>query len=159
LLEADVACELHIYGAPHHDNLATDQELDRRLLPLTAARAAVRHGEVADGAAAMQELDILAAPSTRPDPFPLSVLEAMAAGLAVVATDVGGHREAVTDGVDGLLVPPDDIEALTASLQRLIEDESLLGDLGRAARTVVAEKFSIETYSTGIVAAAGAVLR
>src|SRR5207249_37244 len=56
---------------------------------------------------------------TRWEGFPLSTIEAMRAGLPVVASDVGGVREAVQDGVTGLLTPPCDVPAFRNALQRM----------------------------------------
>jgi glycosyltransferase involved in cell wall biosynthesis len=58
----------------------------------------------------------------------------MAEGLPVVAAAAGGPTEIVTDGVDGLLTPPGDVDALAGSLQRLAADEQLRSRLGAAAR-------------------------
>ena len=66
--------------------------------------------------------------------LPIALLEAMAAGLAVVATDVEGVREAVTDGREGLVVPPGDPEALAAALERVVGDAGLRRRLAAAAR-------------------------
>ena len=63
--------------------------------------------------------------STIPEPFGAVVLEGMDAGCAVVATRPGGPAEIITDGVDGLLVPCGDVEALEAALRRLKDDEGL----------------------------------
>ena len=65
---------------------------------------------------------------------PLVVLEAMARGLAVVATSVGGVPELVDDGRTGLLVPPRDPDALAAALRRVLDDAGLRARLGAAAR-------------------------
>jgi glycosyltransferase involved in cell wall biosynthesis len=67
------------------------------------------------------------------EPFGMTIVEAMALGKAVVATRVGGPLEIVTDGVDGLLVPPGDAAALAAALSRLA-DAGLRRRLGSAAR-------------------------
>ncbi len=73
--------------------------------------------------------------------LPLSVLEAMAAGLPVVSTNVGGLSEAVEDGVTGLLVPPGDAHALAAAIDRVLSDDELAARLGAAACTRVAQRF------------------
>ena len=73
--------------------------------------------------------------SSRSEGLPISVLEAMAAGLPVIASDVGGLREQVEDGVTGLLVPAGDVAALATALERLVGDPQLrrvMGDAGRA---------------------------
>jgi D-inositol-3-phosphate glycosyltransferase len=74
----------------------------------------------------------------------LALLEAMAAGLPVIATAVGGTPEAVTEGVTGLLIPPQDAEALAGALERLLSDPTWGQKLGENARKMVAEKFSLE---------------
>lgn len=73
-----------------------------------------------------------------------TLLEAMASGLPVVATRVGGTPEVVEDGQSGLLFAPRDVAALTGHLERLMKDNELRGRLGRAARTRVVTRFSLE---------------
>jgi glycosyltransferase involved in cell wall biosynthesis len=67
--------------------------------------------------------------------MPLALLEAMAAGLPVIATSVGDVPQAVHDGNTGLLVPPADPDALATALNRIITDAALRQRLGPAART------------------------
>jgi glycosyltransferase involved in cell wall biosynthesis len=74
--------------------------------------------------AAMREYDVLVLPSLT-EGLPLVLLEAMSNGLAVVASNVGGIPEIVTDTVNGLLVPPGDAAALAGALNRLADDEEL----------------------------------
>ncbi|HET9471952.1 MAG TPA: glycosyltransferase family 4 protein, partial [Usitatibacter sp.] len=76
--------------------------------------------------------------------LPVSLLEAMAAGCAVVATRVGGIPDLVEDGVNGLLVPPRDPAALARALRTLLDDPELASRLGRAARATVAERYTLE---------------
>lgn len=73
-----------------------------------------------------------------------TLLESMAAGVPVVATRVGGTPEAVTDGEQGLLVPPGDSEALAAAISRVLSDPLLATRLGDNGRRRVAEEFSFE---------------
>jgi glycosyltransferase involved in cell wall biosynthesis len=79
------------------------------------------------------------------DGIPNVVLEAMAAGVAVVATDVGGIHEVVVDGRTGLLCPAGDVDRIASSLARLLADSALRAALGRAARAAVVERFDTQT--------------
>jgi glycosyltransferase involved in cell wall biosynthesis len=77
--------------------------------------------------------------------LPLSILEAMAAGKPVIATNIGGTNEAVIDGQTGLLVPPADPPALAAAIRKLIENPLLAGKLAAAGKEQVQREFSVET--------------
>lgn len=84
--------------------------------------------------------DIFVLPS-RWEGNPMSVMEAMAAGLPVVATAVGGVPELVQDGTTGLLVPNEDTEALAQALQRLVDNPDLRATMGNHARRVAQKRF------------------
>jgi len=90
--------------------------------------------------------DVFAAPNVGGESFGLILAEAMAAGVPVVATDIPGFDEVVSDGVDGLLVPPRDAEALAAAIARVLEEPGL------AARLAVAGRSKAETLSWDRVA-------
>ena len=72
------------------------------------------------------------------------VLESMAAGAPIVATRVGGTPEAISDGVNGLLVPPGDPRAMASAIAALLRDQSRARRLGDAARQSICERFSME---------------
>jgi glycosyltransferase involved in cell wall biosynthesis len=74
---------------------------------------------------------------------PLALLEAMAAELPSVATDVANHRYLATDGLEALLVPAADPQALGAAIVRLLEDSELATRLGQAARSRAESNFSL----------------
>ena len=76
--------------------------------------------------------------------LPMALLEAMAAGCPVVASAVGGIPDVVADGVNGLLVPPNDPRALQAAIARLLSDPALARRLGAAARDTVASRYTVE---------------
>jgi len=91
-------------------------------------------GFVDDVAAEMEKMAIVVHASVVPEPFGQVVVEAMAMGRPVVASGAGGPAEVIDDGVNGLLHPPGDVEALAVSLKRLAADPQLrrrLGDAGR----------------------------
>ncbi|HEX2221769.1 MAG TPA: glycosyltransferase [Candidatus Limnocylindria bacterium] len=102
-------------------------------------RFAGRRDEVS---AITAELDIVVLPSLR-EAQGISLLEGMARARPVVATAVGGIPEVVTDGVDGLLVPPRDPAALADALVRLARSPALRRRLGEAGRRTVEERFSL----------------
>jgi glycosyltransferase involved in cell wall biosynthesis len=84
--------------------------------------------------------------SSTSEGLPLSILEAMAAALPVVATSVGGVPEAVEEGETGLLVPPRDPVRLAAALERLLVDPPLRRRLGANGRARVRERFGLEVF-------------
>jgi glycosyltransferase involved in cell wall biosynthesis len=88
--------------------------------------------------------DAMCVPSTRPDPFPNSALEAAAAGCAVVAANHGGAPEIVEDGRTGLLFEPSDHRALADTLAKLAADPGLRARLGSAAAKEVPARFTPE---------------
>jgi phosphatidylinositol alpha-mannosyltransferase len=78
--------------------------------------------------------EVFVSPAFGQESFGIALVESMAAGLPVVATDIPGYREVVSDGVEGLLVPPRDPEALAAGLVRAMTEPGLAGRLGEAGR-------------------------
>ncbi len=80
--------------------------------------------------------------------LPLSILEAMAMGVPVIATPVGGIPEIINDGEQGLLVPPRDAAAVAAALRRLAADKPLRAALGQGGRDRIAAKFSLHGMIT-----------
>ena len=119
---------------------------DRPLLAPAAAAAGVElAGERDDVPAVLAASDVFVLPSFS-EGMPMSVLEAMAAGLPVVASAVGGVPELVDDDVTGLLVPPGDETALAGALERALGDMALRRRLGAAGRTRVEEHFALDAF-------------
>jgi glycosyltransferase involved in cell wall biosynthesis len=98
-----------------------------------------------DVAALLAQADVFVLP-TRSEGMPLSVLEAMAAELPVVASAVGGVPELVRDGETGALVPPADPAALAHALAPLVADPDLRARLGRAGRERAEHRFSLQRF-------------
>ena len=103
-------------------------------------------------------LDLVALPSSE-ESLPLSLLEAMAAGLPVVATTAGGIPECVADGETGTLVPPADVDALAEAIIPLLRDPSLRRRYGEAGRRRVREHFSPEVQTARIESVFASVVR
>lgn len=91
----------------------------------------------------LKSLDVFCLPSYANEGVPQAVLQAMLTGLPVVTTPVGSIAEVVTDGVTGLIVPPEQPQALTAALRRLIDEPALAAALGEAARATAAARFGL----------------
>lgn len=126
---------LLVGGGPLHDTLAArirELKLDERALLL---------GERSDVAALMKAADLLVAPSLR-EGMSNVILEAMALGLPVLATRVGGTPEVIEDGRHGVLVDPTDTQALADSMLQLIDDPVRRQAIGQAGRQKVLEQYS-----------------
>lgn len=118
---------------------------DRARLSSCAERGVVRRlGYVTDMPALLRGTHIYTLPSYYREGMPVSVLEAMSAGLAVVTTDAVGCRETVVHEQSGLLVPVKDAAALASALERLVADPELRLRFGRAARRRVEDVFAVE---------------
>ncbi|MDE2028380.1 MAG: glycosyltransferase [Candidatus Omnitrophica bacterium] len=92
----------------------------------------------------LRSLDIFAL-SSLTEGVPLTILEAMASGVPVVATNVGGNGEIIENNVTGLLVPAGDAGAFEKALRRLLEDRDLAGRLAKSAHERVSERYSLNT--------------
>ena len=90
-----------------------------------------------------QIFDVFAFASHR-EAMSITLLEAMAAGCAIVATDIKGNREMIEDGVNGLMVPPANPERLADKMLRLLKDRGYAASLGRAARHDYETKYTDE---------------
>jgi glycosyltransferase involved in cell wall biosynthesis len=93
------------------------------------------------------------------EPFGLVMIEAMACGTPVIATRFGSVPEVVVDGETGLLVPPGDVAALRAALERLLGDADLRRRLGAAARERIRERFAWDAVTDATIAVYESALR
>jgi glycosyltransferase involved in cell wall biosynthesis len=97
-----------------------------------------------DPAEVLASVDAVAVPSTRPDPLPNSAIEALAAGLPVVAAAHGGLTEIVRDRSTGILVRPGDPKALAKALRELADDPDRRTRMGEAAAADARQRFGLE---------------
>jgi glycosyltransferase involved in cell wall biosynthesis len=98
-------------------------------------------GGMPDARGHLERADVFVLPS-RSEGFSNAILEAMACSLPVIATDVGGNAEAVLDGVNGYIVPPEDPVALAQRIGQLVGDPEVARRMGAAGRVRAEEKFS-----------------
>ncbi len=73
------------------------------------------------------------APSIWPEPLGMVIIEALSKGKAVISTNLGGPTDAIEDGINGFLVPPNDVNALNTAMRKLISDDALRSRMGQAA--------------------------
>lgn len=95
-------------------------------------------------------LDVVVHASTIPEPFGQVIIEGMAAGKPVIATRGGGPNEIVIDGVSGVLIPMNDVDALASAMRKLLSDADLRERLGAGGRQRVQEAFRIETTANKV---------
>lgn len=139
--------------------LAPEKGIDE----FVAATAGLPH-EIVSGAppselgARYERAALVVCPSRR-EGYGVVAREAMAWGRPVVASAVGGLADAVEDGVDGLLVPPGDVQALRGAIERLLADGELRARLGAAAREKARAQWSWEAATQALLDAYEAPLR
>jgi glycosyltransferase involved in cell wall biosynthesis len=136
-------------GAPLFGNEAYEQRLRSRAKELGVADRVLFAGHRRDVPRVLAAIDVLAYTSVEKDNCPLALLEAMAAGLPVVAFDIEGVRLVLPDPEDGLLVSVGDTDALAASIQRILADPKLRQDLSQGARRRAVDAFSLKKHVAG----------
>ena len=121
------------------------RELEEQIRRLGLNAWVVLHGAEPDPAWLYHAFDIVASASES-EGLPNGLLEAAAASLPIVATDAGGTREVVDDGVSGLLVPVNDIERLTQALRSLIQDPASRREMGAAGQRHARANFGMGRF-------------
>ena len=116
----------------------------RQVVDEHASAGVVATGRVADVKPYLEAADAFVLPS-RSEASSIALLEAMAVGLPVVATGVGGTLDLIADGDNGLLVAPEDPGALARGLLRLLDEPGRRRAMGEAARRAVLDSHRVET--------------
>jgi glycosyltransferase involved in cell wall biosynthesis len=104
-----------------------------------------------NAAALIQQLDIFILPSIKPDSFPVVILEAMAAGKPIIATNQGGAQEQIDDCVTGFLVPINNAIIAAQKLGVLVNNPDMRTRMGQAGARKLQEQFSLVTFNKNIV--------
>ena len=137
------AARLHVYGeGPDRPRI------ERAIATFGVGDRVTLHGSVARPQDALTSAGMLVLPSLA-EGFGLVLIEAMAAGVPVVATDVPGVRDVVRDGETGLLVPAGDAVAVSGALRRVIGEPSLRDRLVSTAGADVRTRFTWDTVLPG----------
>lgn len=111
-------------------------------------------GHLSDVRPVYEECAVYVLPSYR-EGLPVTIMEAMAMGRVIVATDVPGCRETVVNGVNGFLVPAKDVEALTECLLRFFEVPGLASRMGAESRRIAEERYDVKRINSQILTVLG----
>ena len=107
-------------------------------------------GRVSDPLPYLHHADVFALPSIQEGSGSLSLIEAMQAGLPIIASNIDGIPEDVTDGDSALLVKAGTVSGLSRAIERVITDHALRQRLARRAHEVFIEKFSADAFTHAI---------
>jgi glycosyltransferase involved in cell wall biosynthesis len=150
------AVRFYVVGGPIYHTRGSqwsEDELRRHATRLLAAGQLGFAGFQEDTAAVYRALDIVVHASTQPEPFGLTIAEAMACGRAVIAARAGGAAELFTPDHDAVGVPPGDAEALARAIAELAADPDRRWRLGEQARATAVERFRRERLGPEVLAA------
>jgi glycosyltransferase involved in cell wall biosynthesis len=142
------AIELDLFGKPDPSNpLSIPSDL---LQKWSATPGIVWRGHAADVADVWRTHHVALFLSSYREGVPRTLLEAAAAGRPIVTTDVVGCREVVRDGIEGILVPPGDIDAAAHALIKLAEDKGMRTRMGAAANARFRERFTVDAVKNAV---------
>jgi len=127
-----------------------DEELKGLVMELGIEKEVEFLGVRRDIEKLMQSTKLFVLPS-RWEGLPLTILEAMSSGVGIIATKVGGIPEVIENEKEGILISPEDPEALAGAIAELLKDRELRVKLGVNAYKKVKEKYSMEVYTKNIV--------
>jgi glycosyltransferase involved in cell wall biosynthesis len=147
-----------IIGAPLFGEQAYDSEMRQLTSDLGLDLNVEFMGFRSDIAKAISELDLVVHASVTGEPFGQVIIEAMAAGKPVVATNGGGVPEIVKDGHTGILVPMGDPEAMATAICKILTEPLLAAQMGNCGRERVKQHFTIQETAEKIVAVYGRLL-
>ncbi|MFH1856214.1 MAG: glycosyltransferase family 4 protein [Candidatus Omnitrophota bacterium] len=119
----------------HLSGMAKELEIEKKVIFLNS---------IFDTAPVLKAFNVFVMPSIQ-EGLGLSILEAMASGLPVVASDVGGIYSLIKDGVNGFLVPPQNPSAISEAVWNIFKKPELAKEMGAYGRRIAEEKFSIES--------------
>lgn len=151
LIKTNPHLEFIMVGNAFPGNEYLYEKINRLKTELNLVNAVTDLGYRTDIPAILQQLDIFVLPSILPDPFPTVVLEAMASGKAIVATNHGGATEMIEFDKEGLLIPWDNAKAAAEIMKPIIDNDAKRKAMGAAAAKKVRIEFSLEAFEERIV--------
>lgn len=155
LLATGTPVRLRVVGGAVTD---ADRHFERRLRAMAEPHGSLIsfEGEVDDVREHYRWSDVVLHTSTKPEPFGRVIVEAMASGRPVIASDEGGPREIIQNGVNGLLTTPGDAQALMAIVAHLVRSPPLVARLAASAQARSSE-FSVDRTARRVAAVLGEV--
>lgn len=120
-----------------------EKKLAAKTLRLSMGKSVVFISSVADTTRILPIMDLFVMPSLK-EGLGLSLMEAMASGLTVIGSDIGGIKNLIQNGINGLLIKPADVSGLSAALLELLKDPAKRAFLGNNARNFIKQNFSQE---------------
>jgi glycosyltransferase involved in cell wall biosynthesis len=153
-LPANVPVRGYIIGGPLYQTDGSQHTLkDLRLLAseFGLGEKLVFTGFIENAAEAIRALDIVVHASTAPEPFGLVIAESMACGRALIASQAGGVRELIVEGVNALSHPPGNASVLAKRIEKLALDAGLRRRLGRAARATAEARFDHRRLASELI--------
>jgi glycosyltransferase involved in cell wall biosynthesis len=135
------------------------EDVRRRVAEMGLQASVVMTGFRRDVPEVMAALDVLVLPSVKSEATSQVIPQALAVGVPVVATRVGGIPEIVRDGETGLLVPPADAPALAAAIRALLDDPARAAGLAAAGQALVRERYTVDAMMAATTAVYRALLR
>jgi glycosyltransferase involved in cell wall biosynthesis len=156
LLADGIGLRLDLYGSSDSEN--PEAVPPQEILAWCQRTGAHWYGPVADVAAVWKGADMFVLASRGGEGLPRALLEAASSARPLVVTDVPGNRHFVRDGVEGLLVPPGDVAALSSALKSLAGDSDRRCRMGQAARRRLLEGFTEQHVRSALRASYAAML-
>ena len=139
---------LWIAGARHDEEYS--RSLEALAVELGVADRIHFLGGISDVPALLAELDIFVLSSlSKGEGCPIALLEAMSSGVACIATDVSGCDDVITDGIDGLLIPPENVDALADALKKLNQFPEMRQRLASAGRARIESHYTMQNEVSG----------
>jgi glycosyltransferase involved in cell wall biosynthesis len=139
---------LYIIGQPGPGSEHYRASLNRIVAEYKLERNVKFTGYIKDMAKTLNCLDVIVQASIKPESFGRVIIEAMALGKPVVATNIGGFRELIKDGDEGILVAPEDAKVLAGAIIELLNDKEKAYHFGRAGKKKVMQYYTIERAKT-----------
>jgi glycosyltransferase involved in cell wall biosynthesis len=143
--------EFLVIGDPGHGDPAYLESLRAAAEEGALAGRVVFTGHVDDVFALMSTLDVVVSSTRTAEPFGRSIIEAMAAGIPVVAPDAGGPAEILENGVTGILYAPGDPDALARAVAGILDGAGDASSMTERARTAVATRFSGPGHASRVI--------